>query len=357
MNIVIQDANCAPHYVRNSWARVFNSCGHRSFLWQKESCPTFDLFNQIKPIDLLIINTYDVDEATCRCIKNNQETRVIMFASAWGDLIDKMNKEEYPIVRVSDNEKRILGKLKKETGKPDYVFIHTTPNYMQETMGGWNEIGIRPVSILNGADTFSYLGAVEKEEYKSDISFIGGRWPFKAKNIDRLLLPLCEFPSKYKIKIFGNTPWPVNQYLGQIHDDEVKHVFKSAIVCPNISEPHSYIYSDLVERLWKIPLSDGLVVSDKACDLYNIFANGYDCLCPTFDSPKELSELVDYYNKEFEIRQHLIWKQKRCILNHGTYFHRCSKMFFELDLFDESKKILDVYKLKYKDLLEEYHVA
>lgn len=342
MKFLIESDQNAPFYVRLSWAKVLRSMGHNVFFWNREQASAFDAFNTISP-DIYIGTSYNQSEATFRCIKARPEMKVAFFASAWGNLVDKLDRKKYPIVYIAETEKKLLERMKKETGKPDYVFIHITDKYLEPTMGGWNSIGIKPVGILNGADLFSYLNGDFKVSLESDLAYIGGKWPYKSQNIDKFLIPLCE-QARYKIKIFGNSPWPVNQYLGQINEEEVKNVFASAKICPNISEPHSTeLFPDIVERCFKTPIANGFLISDNV-DLSEVFKNEE---VPQFSNLVEMIDLIEYYLKNPIERLKLLRKQKETILSSETYFHRIAKMMTEFNLSNEADKCLQIYKEKF----------
>lgn len=346
MKIAIQTANSAPHFVRSGWAKVFQALGHQTYMWYKEQMNCFDMFAQFKP-DILITTTYDCDESVDRCIRKHPETKVAMFASAWGDLTGKLDKKRYPIVYVTEDEKKRLEKLKRDTGQPDFVFIHITDNYLEPCMGGWKELGIKPVGILNGADTFSYLNGNWNPEFVCDVGYIGGNWPYKGENIGRFLIPLCE-QTDYRIKIFGGGNWGVPQHLGFINENNAKDLFTSATICPNVSEPHAYEFPDIVERVFKVPIANGFLISDRV-DLSEVFDSDD---VPQFDSLESLISIIEHFKKNIDDRFKCIKKQKQTIMKNHTYFHRVSQMLSEFGLESESLRCIMEYEHTYKDVLE-----
>jgi hypothetical protein len=64
------------------------------------------------------------------------------------------------------------------------------------------------------ANHFEYFPVEPIDELRSDLSFVGGFWGYKAQNFRKYLIPLCLPLGKYNIKIFGNQPWSVPQYMG-----------------------------------------------------------------------------------------------------------------------------------------------
>lgn len=335
------DNYAAPFYIRTGQSRAFAACSHHTVMWDLKQKPAFDAFNELEP-DIFIGQTYNIDRATAKCIAARPHMKVALFASANGELARTIDRKRFPIDIASENEIIILEKLKKETGKPDVVFIHCADRFVQQVLGGWRDIGIEPIGLMNGADIFSYLGGRYKPEYACDIGYVGGLWNYKASAIRPLFLPLC-YEAKHKIKVFGNAHWNIAQYLGGIAEEEVKNLFASALVCPNFSEPHSVEYGiDIVERCLKIPLS-GFLISDNVASLKeDIFIDGE---CPTFSSASELADLVDYWTdpKQGEARWQLMERQKACILNNHSYFHRCSKLLYSLGLNEQGKAMLDSY--------------
>lgn len=118
--------------------------------------------------------------------------------------------------------KNISERAKRKTGKPDFVYNHYHDKWMSQTHNNWSSEGINVVSMLHGADVFDYIDSEFEDSLKSDVSFIGGYWDYKAKSIDKYLIPLCHPVGKYNVKIFGNQGWPVVQYLGFLPNESVK---------------------------------------------------------------------------------------------------------------------------------------
>jgi hypothetical protein len=324
------------------WGRVLAGMGHEFFFWNPESRVAFDAFDDLKP-DLFLGTTFDLDSATIKCIKQRPELRVGLYASAWGPMVNELDLKQYPIVAINDEEKKKLEKLKQETGRPDFVHLHLTPNFLEPILGGWRDIGIKPLGILNAADTFAYLDGEVKEEYKTDIAFIGGYWGYKGRNLNRYLLPLLhpDHPAKLSAKIWGNQPWPCLQYLGLINDDQAKHAWKSAKICPNVSEPHSTDYGfDMVERPFKVAAAGGFCISDYVESTRELFGEVF----PMAKTPREFADLIEHYLKDEAARSFQATRQRLAVLGQHTYFHRIDQMFTHgLDMPWEAKKCRELY--------------
>lgn len=338
MKILCLHTNCGPSYVRNGWRRVFEACGHTFRFWHHEQQSAFDAFNEFEP-DLCILTTYDLDRAQAKCIASRPHMKVIMFASAWGPFIEDVDLKKYPIVVTSEAEKRTIEKLKKETGKPDFVFIHAHSRWLDGTMSGWSEIGVPYHGILNAADTFAYLNGNLRQELTCDVGFVGGYWGYKAQNLNKYILPLCHRNAGLRVKVFGNSVWPVSQYLGSISDQDSRDLFASATVCPNVSEPHSTDLGwDVIERVFKVPIAGGVVVSDYVEEARDLFT--LDEL-PMAKNPSEMEAFVRYMIEDGHYRDGVKSKMKAAVLDRHTYWERTADFFAHLGMVGEAKTVLN----------------
>lgn len=351
MRILCEYSQGGSSFVRTGWGRVFKALGHSFTFWNPEEKPAFDAFDETRP-DAFLGTTYGIDKAVFRCIAARPKMKVGLFASAWGEWVANIDSKKYPIVIATNQEKLIIETLKSTTGKPDFVFIHAGERFLEGILGGWREIGVRPISVLNAADAYIYLGGEHKEEYACDVAFIGGRWPFKARNLDRFLLPLCHPSKGLNVKIFGSTQWPVSNYLGVLDEPEARHVFKSAKVCPNISEPHSTDLGlgDVIERIFKVPASGGMLVSDAVEGIDDIFGKG---VVPQADNPRDFESLIRHYIAHPDEREKVIGETRRIVLSDHCYHQRVATFFEEWDLPGEAARCRELHKKLVSEVVPE----
>jgi len=190
------------------------------------------------------------------------------------------------------------------------------------------------------ADTAVYGGAQVDSRLTCDIGFVGGYWPYKGQVIDRYLTPLLYPTERYKTKIFGNQPWGVNQYCGLIDDHDVKNLFKSAKISPNLSEPHAQVYGiDVNERIFKILYAGGFCISDNV-EAYKMFGDGIVIA----DSPEDFAEKIDYYLENDGERITISHRGQQLVKENHTGFHRIATIMKEIGYEDESLGILKAYK-------------
>jgi spore maturation protein CgeB len=182
-----------------------------------------------------------------------------------------------------------------------------------------------------------YGGAEVDDKLKCDIGFVGGYWPHKGLIIDKYLFPLLHPMHKYRVKIFGNQPWKVNQYCGVINDADVKNLFVSAKICPNLSEPHAHEFGiDVNERIFKILYSGGFCISDNV-DAYKMFGDGIVIA----DSPEDFENKINHYLDTPEERVAIAKRGRQYVKDNHTGFHRCSTILSECGFKDLSKQVIE----------------
>ena len=222
--------------------------------------------------------------------------------------------------------------------QPDFVHIHYSQKAMSVTHNHYESIGIKPVSLMMCADTIMYGGAKVDEKLKCDIGFVGGYWPHKGLIINKYLFPLLHPMDKYRVKIFGNQPWKVNQYCGAISDSDVKNLFVSAKICPNLSEPHAHEFGiDVNERIFKILYSGGFCISDNV-DAYKMFGDGVVLA----DSPADFEQKINHYLDAPEERATIAKRGREYVKANHTGFHRCATILAECGFKDLSNQMIEV---------------
>lgn len=319
--LISSDGRHAHYYQRLSWARAFVSAGHPTVMWDINNVNAFDAFDTFEP-DIFMGQLYNLDEATIKCIKERPHLRVGLRAGDWGDHEKEVDKSKYNILFCSNKEKEKLKRLKDETGRPDFIHIHYGPNDVKQTHNEFEKLGIPVKSIMMCADTIEYGNSMYDRRFACDIGFVGGYWPYKGQVIDRYLKPMLYPIDKYRIKIFGNQPWKVNQYCGVIKDQEVKNLFRSAKVCPNLSEPHAHKFGfDVNERIFKVLYSGGFCISDYV-NGYKIFEDGV-ILAKT---PEEFRERIDYYLDKPEERKRISKIGRDIVIKKHTGYDRASEI-------------------------------
>lgn len=328
--LISNDSPMAHFFIRLGICRAFVAASHECIMWDINKKPAFDAFDEFEP-DLFIGQSYNLNSAVAKCITERPNMKVIMKGSDWGNISDTIDRQKYPILIANPQEIERIKQLHKETGKPDFLYVHYMEHRLNETHNHWREAGIRVESLLSGVDIFDYTNGKPQPEYKCDIGFLGGRWGYKSQVLDKWLLPLCERQHDYNIKIFGNQPWGISQYCGRLPNDDAANFLSSATICPNLSEPHSQDFGyDVVERVYKLLGNKCFVISDYVEDAVTMFGDSVVFA----KTPEEFKEKIDYYLGNPKERDEYIEAGYEKAIAEHTYFERVQHICDKLGLHD-----------------------
>ena len=338
--LIANDGPTAFYYIRLGMARAFNACGHQVSIWDINQVPANDVFDEFEP-DLFIGQSYNLTRTLLEAIRERPHLKVIMKAGDWGPLGDEINVAKFPILMASEEERTAILNLRKETGKPDFLHIHYHRDYIKDTHGYWMNEGVPVEAILNATDIFDYVGGQQRPEFQCDLSFVGGYWGYKAETFDKWLIPLCN-SQEYKIKIFGNSPWPHPAYCGFVPQELTKDVFSSALICPNLSEPHSQVYGfDVIERPFKLLSCKAFVISDYVEGLEKLYPEGGIVFAKT---PNEFKDKIDFFKAHPDQRLNHIQMGYDITMREHTYFHRVAQIFNALKMTSHADHCYETYK-------------
>lgn len=340
MKVLISHDSGAHLYDRMGFKRVLDYCGHPTTIWKIGEKSAFDAFNEVKP-DLFIGQLHNMDRATMKCL-NNYTPRCILKAGHWGEVDGEIDPQKYPVLVATEQHKAIASAL-KELGLLDFIFVHYHPNQIDRTMGSWRSVaGIEAHGIMNAFDPFIYSGGEVKPEFECDLSIVSGYWAYKAQNLNRYILPLCNPVGKYNIKIYGNSHWPVGQYVGAVHEENVKHIFRSTKINIDCHEPHGPEFGfDITERIFKVIGAGGFYLSGGYVE------SAHMDLFPKLviwcgKTPEEFKEKIkEVLSWSQEERDREAKHQQSYVLNQHTYFDRVAQVFQTLGFGEESDAILE----------------
>lgn len=259
MILINSDGYHAHYFERLGWYKALLESKIESVFYHGSI--GFDCLDIIKP-SIIIGQLYNINRATIKYLKENPYIKLVLRAGHYSDFSDLMSDPN--MLCVKQEEIKILEELNSFLIDKPVIYCHYLQKYMQATHGKFEEMRNKILGVPMSADICTYLNGKYSEDLSCDIAFVGGYWPYKGKIIDKYLTPLLQ-SREYSAKIFGNQPWPhVNQYCGLIADETVKHLFASAKVCPNLSEPHAQKHGfDLNERAFKVLASGGVCVMDN----------------------------------------------------------------------------------------------
>lgn len=331
--LIASDGMHAHFFERHGWLSAFNTIpGINAVMYECKKYNAFDIFDSFNP-DIFIGQLYNIDRPTYKCIINRPNLKVALRAGDWGDFQTTFDAANHPTMLFSnENDLLLLKDLLDQTGQPEFVFNHYAQEDIEKTHNYFSErLNVKIVGLPMGADVFLYGGGKYHEEYDCDLSFIGGWWHNKAKNIDKCLRPLCYPVGKYNIKVYAWHPWPhLPQYCGNLDNSLAKHVFASSKICPNISEPHSTEFGiDMNERSFKTLCAGGFCIYDDVTAARRIYT---DDEVVFYKTPEEFKKIVDHYLiNQVEARRIANNGQKK-VFNSETYFDRINTILLSLGI-------------------------
>ncbi len=350
MKILITDRLSANHYIAVGWGNAFASIGHEVYLWNTEQIPAFDAFNKFEP-DIFITSSWQLDRAQIKCIAQRPNLKVLVSLSNWGTTDKDLDAQKTHI--ASEQERKHVEELIKAAPHVKLGFCQYHDRYVGETHNGWLDIGIKPFGLLLGADITNFPLTASSPAYKSDMCIVSGRWPEKAKELDKYILGLTYPNTTLDIKIFGNGWGSIPQAFGYIQDELIKHYYASAVVCPNIHEPQALQSGvDINQRAYQVISAGGLQISQRVRSMEtDIF---FDDEVIFVDKPQELFDLVMYFRENPDKRLPYIKRGLETVYNNHTFLHRVADMLIRLDEPEQADQALSLADTTYYQMKQEF---
>lgn len=230
-------------------------------------------------------------------------------------------KHELPRNTLSDAVRnKILG------SSPSFLFT-ISPERSFEFYRRWMDTGARLLSLPLACDTRRYPPEppLRPEFVGIDMAFVGGYWPYKARQFDRYLRPYQE-----RLTVFGYSRWPYAGFGGLLPTEQEGSLYKQARISPSINEPHVELMGvDLNERVFKVLGSGGVTVTDAVAAYRDWFTDD-ELLVPR--SVEEFQEFVELLEADLEVRQAFALRGARAIRKRHTYVHRAQAVLSALDM-------------------------
>ncbi len=211
------------------------------------------------------------------------------------------------------------------TQQPNAVFGYGF-ECQRKFWSGWDKAGISWVPMPTGADAVVFKPTFRPRA--RDVVYLGGRWDYKAKSIDKFLLPLLQRPNGLSFKLYGWGNWPAGICSGELPISESYTFLASGKVGPCVSEPHTLSHGiDLPERVFKVALSGTVAVHDGVPGLGQILP-----YVPNYSDPEQYRNEIRRLINDDAARNALAKDQVRMVLREHTYHSRLLNLFRALSL-------------------------
>lgn len=350
MNILITDRLSANHYIAVGWGNAFASLGHNVYLWNPEKIPAFDIFNKFNP-DILLTSSWQLDRAQIKCIAQRPNLKVLVSLSNWGTTDKDLDEKTTHI--ASTQERSNVEALVKAAPHVKLGLCQYADRYVGETHNGWRDVGVETFGLPLGADITNFPLTYPSSAYRSDLCLVSGRWPEKAKELDKYLLSLTYPNTTLDIKIFGNGWGSIPQAFGYIPDELIRHYYASAVVCPNIHEPQALKSGvDINQRAYQVISAGGFQISQRVRSMEEDFFFNNEVVF--VDSPKEFMDQVLYFREHPDQRLPYIKRGLDTVYDNHTFLHRVADMFNKLDEGGERDKALGFADSIYYQMKQEF---
>lgn len=335
MKWLITEGLGANKYIRKTIGNALRVLGHEVYYFDETNTPIFDAFKIAEP-DVFWGNTWNLSRATIKNLVARPNLRVLLNANHFGEF---QQKPEFAIDYAGENEQNNVKSLLDSGGRLDFITCQYHQDYVDSTHGYWKQFA-PIVGQLLSADVTEFKPTLPEEDCRSDIFFLGGYWKYKSKYLQEYLVRFMYPNTHLKFKIFGNG-WSLPQTFGLLPDGYSNKFFASAVVSPNLFEPHSVEYGfDINARAYQIPASLGFTISQPAESLSkHVFTE--DEIVYT-DSPNDFIEKVRHYQQHPEERIPYIEKSALTVMKSHTNIHRAARFLKYLGFEAEEKHAIQL---------------
>jgi hypothetical protein len=191
----------------------------------------------------------------------------------------------------------------------------------------WTDAGGRLVSLPLACDTSVYRPDITDHGAFDDveIAFVGGYWPYKARQLDPYLRPHQD-----RLRVYGYSRWPYAGYGGRLPTELEPLLYQQARVAPSINEPYvSALGIELNERVFKVLGCRGLSVTD-ATPAYRAWFTEEELLVPS--SVEEFHAMIELVLGDRPVNERFRGKGYAAVLARHTYAHRARAALAHLGL-------------------------
>lgn len=185
----------------------------------------------------------------------------------------------------------------------------------------WVDAGGRLVSLPLACDTGLYRpDAPHHAAFENvQIAFVGGYWPYKARQLDPYLRPLQD-----RLRVYGYSPWPYASYGGRLADELEPALYRQARVAPTINEPYvSVMGVELNERVFKVLGSGGLTITD-ATPAYRAWFGADELMVPS--SVDEFHAMIELALRDETVNERFRKRGYEAVIARHTYAHRAREV-------------------------------
>ena len=312
----------AGRWAWQGWVNAFNFFGHRVY-----DTRLISDIEELNP-DLLICTTSDPRPDFIEWRRRHPENRVALNVLAY-------TNEDLPGIN-NVGVQATQGNVEYAYDmRADVVFAQFSEPYRRLLLGKWEDLGFRLSGMEMAADAVVYPYPDFTQGVESirnpDIFYVGGRWAYKAQNLDRYLLPILK-ESESRTVVGRGWPFPTTD----MSEHNVGLQMKHAKVVPNIHEPHStHGGYDVVERVFKTLYCGGLCISDSVREIsegFDLHDGEHLIMCESPDEYRHMIADAIKNNEDYDLMRE---RGHNKVARFHTYFNRAALLLLDLEMLEE----------------------
>jgi hypothetical protein len=268
-----------------------------------------------RPVCLISASDYAyLDSAALAAMKRSTK---LVWVDTWfrGEETYRAEHALPPNTLTAAVRKRVL------SSSPDAVFT-ISPERCFDLYALWSGHGVPLLSLPLACDTSRYSACPPHfaEFDHVQMAFVGGYWPYKARQLDRYLSAYQD-----RLTVYGYSTWPYARYGGTLSEDKEASLYHQALLSPCINEPHVELMGgvDINERVFKILGSGGVALTDAVVGYRDWFAED-ELLVPA--SREEFDYLAARVLADMQFRDALRRRGCEAVLRAHTYAHRAARV-------------------------------
>ncbi|PYS49185.1 MAG: hypothetical protein DMF68_10795 [Acidobacteria bacterium] len=281
---------CGPHFdqrvptagvsIRMGFARGFEQVG---LPYELVSLSNLQRLRELRS-PILFLSESDYEFLGPAQVRELRPYRKFVWVSPWFKGAAKFYEEhDFDLVEMPEKIRRLV--LESE---PDFVFSSGT-EWGLDYYRDWEQHGAQLIPLPHACDTTVYDRHPAPPKFADvQIAFVGGYWPYKARNFDLYLKP-----HEQRLTVFGYSHWPYAGYGGRLSEEDEPLLYRDATLSPAINEPHaSVLGGDICERVYKVLGSGGLCIADATAAYRDLFASEELLVPETVDDYHEIVRAI-----------------------------------------------------------------
>jgi len=183
--------------------------------------------------------------------------------------------------------------------------------FLEEMIGHRSVMHIRQALAAPALFSPPSPDAVRASPYTDSVSFVGNHFPNRGRMLAEIDRPLRVWGHNWKCSMLPNS-----ESILPISADQKPLLYAGTKINLHLKPGHQHVnaYST---RVAEVPLCGGFLLAESTLDLEDLCERGLEV--PTFKTPKQARQLIDYFLDHDEERRSLIHRTRNHLLEKHLY--------------------------------------